>query len=56
MTIGNSYTDVKMMEGTGLKIAFNPVDDSVIEASDVVVRSSNISDILDIILEFDDGN
>lgn len=56
VTIGNSYTDVKMMEGTGLKIAFNPVDDSVIEASDVVVRSSNISDVLDIILEFDDGN
>ena len=50
ITIGNSFTDAKMMEGTGLKIAFNPVDDTVIEASDVVVRSDNISDILDIIL------
>jgi len=56
VTIGNSFTDVRMMEGTGLKIAFNPIDDEVIGAADTVVRSGNISDILDIILEFDDGD
>ena len=55
ITIGNSYTDVKMMEGTGLKIAFNPTDDDVINASDRVVRSKNISDILDVILEVENG-
>ena len=51
VTIGNSFTDVKMMEGTGLKIAFNPIDDAVIDVSDVAIRSRNISDVLDRIME-----
>ena len=50
VTIGNSFTDVKMMEGTGMKIAFNPIDQNVIDVSDVVIRSGNISDVLDVIL------
>lgn len=54
VSIGNSYTDIKMLEKTGLKIAFNPIDDETIKAADHVVRSSNISDVLDIILEVKD--
>jgi len=49
VAIGNSYTDVKMLNEAGLTIAFNPIDDVVIEASDHIIRSDNISDILDLI-------
>jgi phosphoserine phosphatase len=56
VAIGNSYTDVKMLEAAGLRIAFNPIDDDVIAVADHVIRSNNISDILDLILEAEDNN
>ena len=49
VAIGNSYYDVKMLDAAGLKIAFNPVDDDIINAADKVVRSKSIADILDVI-------
>ena len=51
VAIGNSYTDVRMLNEAGLRIAFNPIDDAVIEASDHVIRSSNIADVLDLIFD-----
>ncbi len=51
VSIGNSYTDIRMFEETGLGIAFNPSDDLVSKAADHVIKSDNISDVLDIILE-----
>jgi len=53
VAVGNSYTDVKMLNEAGLTIAFNPIDDAVIEASDHIIRSDNISDILDLIFDPD---
>ncbi|MDR2866108.1 MAG: HAD-IB family phosphatase [Methanomassiliicoccaceae archaeon] len=55
VAVGNSYTDVKMLEAAGLAIAFNPIDEHVIEAADVVIRSRNLSDILSIILGDEEG-
>lgn len=50
VAVGNSYTDVKMLNAAGLAIAFEPIDEAVISASDHVIRSKNLSDILDLIL------
>ena len=50
VSIGNSFTDIKMFENTGLSIAFNPEDDGTGEAADHVVVSKNIADILDYII------
>jgi len=55
VAIGNSYTDVRMLEAAGLAIAFNPIDDAVIDVADVVIKSDNISDVLDVILKVEDG-
>jgi phosphoserine phosphatase len=49
VSIGNSFTDIGMFRNSGLSIAFNPIDEMTIEAADAVVRSDNISDVLDII-------
>lgn len=53
VSIGNSFTDIKMFEATGTSIAFNPTDEETEKAADHVIRSSNISDVLDIILKDD---
>jgi len=53
--IGNSYTDVKMLQAAGLAIAFNPIDDEVVRVAHTVIRSGNIADVLDIILEVEDS-
>lgn len=50
VSIGNSFTDIKMFENSGLSIAFNPVDRFTEEAADHVVFSRNISDVLDLII------
>ena len=55
VAVGNSYTDVKMLEAAGLAIAFNPIDDVISGVADHVIESRNISDILDLILDADDG-
>lgn len=49
VSIGNSFTDIGMFGNSGLSIAFNPIDEMTVEAADAVVRSDNISDVLDII-------
>ena len=51
IAVGNSFTDVRMFDHAGLKIAFNPIDDEIISAADHVVRSGDISDILCLILK-----
>ncbi len=53
VSIGNSFTDIPMFESSGMSIAFNPVDDLTAAAATHVVRSDNISDVLEHIL--DDG-
>ncbi len=50
-SIGNSFTDIKMFESTGMSIAFNPSDPYTEEAATYVVKSENISDVLDYILD-----
>ena len=55
VAIGNSYTDVKMLQAAGLAIAFNPIDKYVTDVADIVINSRNISDILDVVLEVEDG-
>jgi phosphoserine phosphatase len=51
VSIGNSYTDISMFENSGMSIAFNPTDQWTEEAADHVVRSQNISDVLEFILD-----
>lgn len=50
VSIGNSHTDIPMFENSGMSIAFNPTDVYTEEASDHIVRSKNIADILDLII------
>ena len=54
ISIGNSFTDIKMFESKGASIAFNPSDPYTEEAATYVVRSENIADVLDYILEDED--
>ncbi len=51
VSVGNSFTDIPMFDNSALSIAFNPIDDDVVEAADAVIRSDNIADILDLIFE-----
>lgn len=44
--IGNSWVDISMFEVAGFGIAFNPIDEEVIEAADVVVESDDLREIL----------
>lgn len=54
VSIGNSFTDIKMFENSGMSIAFNPTDDYTVEAATHVVRSRNIADILDLLIPDED--
>ena len=51
VSVGNSFVDIGMFKSSALSIAFNPIDDMVIEAADTVVRSENLADILEKIFE-----
>lgn len=53
VSVGNSFTDIPMFKTTGLSIAFNPVDPWTEEAATVAIKSNNIADILDYVLEDD---
>jgi phosphoserine phosphatase len=55
VSIGNSFTDIKMFENSGMSIAFNPSDEFTEKAATHIVRSKNISDVLGPILEIQDG-
>jgi phosphoserine phosphatase len=46
VAIGNSWVDVTMFDIAGLGIAFNPIDDRVVRAADVVVQSDDLRDVL----------
>ena len=50
VSIGNSFTDIKMFEATGMSSAFNPEKDGTAEAADHVFVSKNIADVLDYII------
>ena len=50
VAIGNSFVDVSMFNGSGLSIAFNPIDDFVEKNADVVLRSRDLRDVLPPIL------
>lgn len=56
VSIGNSFTDIPMFKNSGMSIAFNPTDEFTAEAATYVVRSANISDVLDHILSDEDGH
>jgi phosphoserine phosphatase len=51
VAIGNSFVDVSMFDGSGLSIAFNPIDDFVEKNADVVVRSKDLRTVLPPILD-----
>lgn len=51
VSIGNSFTDIPMFDNSALSIAFNPIDEKVVEAANVTVESNNLADILDVIFE-----
>jgi phosphoserine phosphatase len=51
VSIGNSFTDIPMFKNSGMSIAFNPTDPYTSEAATYTVRSDNIADVLDYILE-----
>jgi phosphoserine phosphatase len=51
VAIGNSFVDVSMFSGSGLSIAFNPIDDFVEKSADVVLRTRDLRDVLPPILE-----
>jgi len=54
VSIGNSHTDVPMFRNSGLSIAFNPTDEMTVDEATLVIRSENISDVLDHILPDED--
>ena len=47
--VGNSCFDVPMFESCGLGIAFNPADDCVREAADVVVEGTDLSNVIPVV-------
>ncbi|MCK9323027.1 MAG: HAD-IB family phosphatase [Candidatus Methanomethylophilaceae archaeon] len=51
VAIGNSYTDIPMFKNSGMSIAFNPTDIYTEEAATHTLRTDNISDVLDLILD-----
>ena len=55
--VGNSFGDVSMFDRVGMSIAFNPTDEWTAGQADHVVRSDNISDILEFVflVEVEDG-
>lgn len=45
-SVGNSCFDIPMFEISGFSIAFNPEDDCIKEASDVIVKGKDLTEIL----------
>ena len=46
VAVGNSCFDIPMLETCGMGIAFNPEDDCIKEAADIVVEGKDLSKIL----------
>ena len=49
--IGNSCIDISMFRVAGFSIAFKPIDEETCEAADVIIRSSDLRDILPHLME-----
>jgi phosphoserine phosphatase len=49
-SVGDSFIDVAMFEVSRIGIAFNPSDESVIEKADVVIRSDDLSAVLETLI------
>ena len=47
VAVGNSFSDAPMLEKAGLGIAFNPSDEKVKEAADVVIEEKDLKRILE---------
>ncbi len=47
VAIGNSFIDVPMLEQAGIGIAFNPNDEEVCSAADIIIRQKDLRLILD---------
>ena len=45
-SVGNSCFDIPMFDASSFGIAFNPMDDCVIDAADYVVDNKNLRNIL----------
>ena len=50
VSIGNSFTDIRMFENSAMSIAFNATDPYTEEAATHIVRSDNLADVLEHIL------
>jgi phosphoserine phosphatase len=50
VAVGNSRYDISMFEVSGLRIAFNPCDNEVTAAADVVITTKDLSQILEYVL------
>ncbi len=47
VSVGNGFIDIPMFEKSGLSIAFNPEDDRVKDAADIVIDESDLTLLLD---------
>ncbi len=47
VAVGNSFIDVPMLEQAGIGIAFNPNDEEVCSAADVVIKEKDLRKILE---------
>jgi len=50
--VGNSCFDIPMFEIAGLGIAFNPEDECVKEAADIIVENKDVSSIITVLEEY----
>lgn len=49
--IGNSFSDLPMFRECSFGIAFNPIDEKIVEGADAVVKSETIADILPYVVQ-----
>ena len=49
--IGNSFSDLPMFRECSFGIAFNPIDEKIVEGADAVVKSETIADILPYVIQ-----
>jgi len=50
--VGNSCFDIPMFEVAGLGIAFNPEDECIKEAADIIIEDKDVSKILDVLEDY----
>lgn len=52
ISVGDSHVDITMFENSDLSIAFRPESDRVSEAADVTITGSDLTPVIDVILEY----